>query len=105
MPRNTRPIVLLAAMAAVAAGCGSSGSSTSSSSSSSSSGSSGGGATVDKSAAALVPSKVKNKGTLVVAADATYAPNEFIAPDGKTVQGMDADLAQALAKTLGLKAK
>jgi polar amino acid transport system substrate-binding protein len=54
--------------------------------------------------AAEVPAAVKSKGTLKVAADATYAPNEFIAPDGKTVQGMDADLAKALATTMGLKA-
>jgi polar amino acid transport system substrate-binding protein len=54
--------------------------------------------------AAEVPAAVKSKGTLKVAADATYAPNEFVAPDGKTVQGMDADLAKALATTMGLKA-
>ena len=34
---------------------------------------------------------------LTVAADATYAPDEFIASDGKTVIGMDADLAKAIA--------
>jgi len=39
-----------------------------------------------------------------VAADATYAPNEFIAPDGHTVIGMDADLSNALAGVMGLKA-
>ena len=32
---------------------------------------------------ALVPSAVKSKGTMTVASDATYAPNEFIASDGK----------------------
>jgi polar amino acid transport system substrate-binding protein len=52
---------------------------------------------------ALVPAKIKSKGTLVVAADATYAPNEFIASDGHTVIGMDADLAKALGQTMGLK--
>src|SRR5439155_19671296 len=52
-----------------------------------------------------VPAAVKSKGTLTVAADATYAPNEFIAGNGHTVQGMDADLAQAIASKLGLKAK
>lgn len=55
--------------------------------------------------AAEVPAAIRSKGTLSVAADATYAPNEFIGPDGKTVIGMDADLAQALAGALGLKAK
>jgi polar amino acid transport system substrate-binding protein len=34
--------------------------------------------------------------------DATYAPNEFIAPNGTTIVGMDADLADAIATTLGL---
>lgn len=53
--------------------------------------------------AAQVPSAIKAKGTLIVAADATYAPNEFIAPDGRTVIGMDADLAKALGRVLGLK--
>ena len=59
---------------------------------------------VDKTAAALVPAKLKAKGTLVIASDATYAPNEFIGPDGHTVVGMDADLAKALFSVLGLKA-
>lgn len=56
-------------------------------------------------AAADVPAAIKSKGTLRVAADATYAPNEFIGPDGKKVVGMDADLADAIAASLGLKAK
>jgi polar amino acid transport system substrate-binding protein len=50
-----------------------------------------------------VPSAIRSKGTLVVAADATYSPNEFIGPDGHTVIGMDADLAKALGDVLGLK--
>lgn len=59
----------------------------------------------DARIAAEVPSAVKSKGTLTVAADATYPPNEFIAPDGHTVEGMDADLATTLAGVMGLKAK
>lgn len=55
------------------------------------------------SIAAQVPSAIKAKGTLTVAADATYAPNEFIAPDGHTVIGMNADLAKALGQVLGLR--
>jgi polar amino acid transport system substrate-binding protein len=54
---------------------------------------------------ALVPAPVKSKGTLTVAADASYAPDEFFAPDGKTVIGMDADLAKALGAVMGLKVK
>ncbi|MGI8507473.1 MAG: ABC transporter substrate-binding protein [Solirubrobacteraceae bacterium] len=51
-----------------------------------------------------MPGPIRAKGTLTVAADASYAPNEFIAPDGHTVIGMDADLSNALAKVMGLKA-
>jgi polar amino acid transport system substrate-binding protein len=55
------------------------------------------------SIASQVPSSIKSQGTLTVAADATYAPNEFIAPDGHTVIGMDADMAKALGQVMGLK--
>jgi polar amino acid transport system substrate-binding protein len=86
------------------AACGSSSSSTSSSSSSSGASSS---ATptagANPAVAKLVPSAIKSKGTLTVAADASYAPDEFFAPDGKTVIGMDADLAKALGGVMGLK--
>jgi polar amino acid transport system substrate-binding protein len=60
-------------------------------------------AAVDAAAAKLVPAKIKAQGTVVVASDASYAPNEFIGPDGHTVVGMDADLAKALFPLLGLK--
>jgi polar amino acid transport system substrate-binding protein len=82
-------IVALAALAAVAVFATSSSAATS----------------VDKAAAALVPANIKAKGTLIVAADASYAPNEFIASDGHTVIGMDPDLANALFPLLGLKVK
>lgn len=53
--------------------------------------------------AKLVPASIRSKGTLTVAADATYAPDEFIAPNGHTVVGMDADLVKALGAVMGLK--
>ena len=56
---------------------------------------------VDSKVAAEVPADIKSKGTLTVAADATYAPNEFIGSDGKTVVGMDADLAQGARRRDG----
>ncbi len=52
--------------------------------------------------AAEVPAGLRSK-TLVVAADATYAPDEFV-ENGKVV-GMDVDLANAIAQVLGLKIK
>ncbi|MDP9102105.1 MAG: ABC transporter substrate-binding protein [Actinomycetota bacterium] len=55
------------------------------------------------SAGVQVPAAIRAKGTLTVAADASYAPNEFFAADGKTVKGMDADLAKALGTQLGLR--
>ncbi|HLY49039.1 MAG TPA: ABC transporter substrate-binding protein [Solirubrobacteraceae bacterium] len=47
---------------------------------------------------------MKSKGSITIAADATYAPDEFIGSDGHTVVGMDADLVKALAAVMGLKA-
>src|ERR1700722_17476200 len=82
------------------AGCGSSSSSSSSSTTSSTA------ATSSSSAsAALVPAAMKSKGTLNVATEAQYAPNEFIAPDGHTIIGMDDDLMTALGEEMGLKVK
>jgi polar amino acid transport system substrate-binding protein len=59
---------------------------------------------VDAAIAATVPQAIKSKGSLTIALDATYAPDEFIAADGKTIIGMDADLAKAITQILGLKA-
>jgi polar amino acid transport system substrate-binding protein len=63
----------------------------------------GAGAQKDATVAAEVPAAVRQKGTFTVAADASYPPNEFIAPDGHTVIGMDVDLADALGMVMGLK--
>jgi polar amino acid transport system substrate-binding protein len=85
----------------VLAGCGSSTSTSSTATTTETSGSNSANAAI----AAQVPAAIKSKGTLTVAADATYAPNEFIASDGHTVVGMDADLMQALGTVMGLKVK
>jgi polar amino acid transport system substrate-binding protein len=104
-PRLTALIAVFAfAAVTVAAGCGSS---------NNDNGSSTGGATLtaasfsvqaDPAIAGQVPADVKSSGSLSVAADATYAPDEFIASDGKTVIGMDADMAKAIAQVMGLTA-
>jgi len=107
MSRLARHPAALAAALSLAAlgvcGCGSSSSDNSTSGTASTAAKSGASGS-DAKVAAQVPAAIKSKGTLTVAADATYAPNEFIGPDGKTVQGMDADLAQALAGVMGVKA-
>jgi polar amino acid transport system substrate-binding protein len=61
------------------------------------------GVTKDATIAAELPAAAVAKGTLVVATDASYAPDEFIGPDNKTIVGMDIDLANAIAGVLGLK--
>lgn len=96
-PRYLTGLVLVA-LATVITACGSSDNGSSSTAASATT------AATVPAAVALVPASVKDKGTLVVAADATYAPNEFIGSDGKTVEGADADLAHAIATALGLKA-
>jgi polar amino acid transport system substrate-binding protein len=53
------------------------------------------------SVAKLVPAAIKAKGTLTVASDATYAPDEFVS--GGKVVGMDVDLMNAIGKAMGLK--
>ena len=54
--------------------------------------------------AALVPKSVVKAGSVTFPEDATYAPDEFVASNGHTIIGMDADLASALAAVMGLKA-
>ncbi len=57
------------------------------------------------SIAAQVPNAVKTKGTLTVATDPTYPPNEFRSPEDRTVTGMDPELMRAVAALMGLKVK
>jgi polar amino acid transport system substrate-binding protein len=58
--------------------------------------------TADAKLVAALPAKIKAAGKIVVGTDATYAPNEFLAADGKTVQGMDVDLFNAVAQKFGV---
>jgi polar amino acid transport system substrate-binding protein len=97
MPRVGVPILAVLALA----GCGGSSKSTSSPSTTAASAP----VAVDAAIAAKVPAAIKSKGTLTVASEAQYAPNEFIAPDGHTIIGMDADLMKALGEVMGLKVK
>jgi polar amino acid transport system substrate-binding protein len=89
---------VLAAAAVLVAGCG--GKTTDS-------GSQQANVTVTQAAdiAALVPDQIKSKGTLTIATDASYAPNEFSTDGGKTFQGMDIDLGNAIGKVLNLQVK
>ena len=57
---------------------------------------------VNAAAAAKVPAALKSAGTIKVASDASYPPDEFFGSDNKTVQGMDVDLGRAIGQDLGL---
>jgi polar amino acid transport system substrate-binding protein len=57
---------------------------------------------VDNAAAALVPAAIKGKGTLTIATDPSYPPNESKDQNG-TIVGWDVDLGNAIAAKLGLK--
>lgn len=59
---------------------------------------------VDDEVADLVPEDRKGS-TLNIGSDASYAPNEFLGDDGKTVEGMSVDLFDAAAAKMDLKTK
>jgi polar amino acid transport system substrate-binding protein len=104
MARRLSPAIKLATGAAIAglalSACGSDSLSTPQTSSSKPAASQ----AVDPALVAKLPPKVKAAGQIVVGTDATYAPNEFLNADGKTVQGMDVDLFNAVAQKFGVKA-
>jgi len=103
MARRLSPVVTLTTGAAIVglalSACGSSSLSTPTTSGSTPAASQ----SVDAALAAMLPAKVKSAGKIVVGTDATYAPNEFLNADGKTVEGMDVDLFNAVAQKLGVK--
>jgi polar amino acid transport system substrate-binding protein len=103
-----RTAVLATALTGVLllAGCGG-GSDSSSSSSSGGAGSSGTplpSVSADPALAAKVPAAVSADGKISVGSDTTYAPSEFLAADGTTIEGFDVDLFKLVAAKLGLKA-
>ena len=87
-------IILAASLAAMTA-CGSANGSGSSNAPS---------PTVSKDAelAAELPAKIKEAGKISVATDPSSPPMEFFASDGKTLQGFDFDLGEAIGQVLGV---
>jgi len=59
-------------------------------------------ATADAALTAKLPEKIKTAKKIVVGTDASYAPSEFLAGDGKTVQGFDVDLFKAVGQKFGV---
>ena len=89
---------LVLAVALVAAGCGDNGGS-----SGGSTGTTTAAPAVDEALAAKVPAELKSDGKIVLGTDPTYAPNQFLETDGKTITGWDTELFNAVAAKLGLK--
>jgi polar amino acid transport system substrate-binding protein len=101
--RSVPAVAALASAALVLSGCGGGSSSGGSGSGSSSGG--GASASADSALAAKVPASIKSDGVITVGSDTTYAPSEFLAADGSTIEGFDVDLFNLVAQKLGLKAK
>lgn len=59
--------------------------------------------TADAALAAKVPADIKADGVIKIGVDSSYAPNEYLDTDGKTVVGWDVELFDAVAAKLGLK--
>jgi polar amino acid transport system substrate-binding protein len=53
--------------------------------------------------ASKLPESIKSAGVIKIGTDPTYAPSEFLAGDGKTVQGFDVDLFNQVAAKFGVK--
>jgi len=59
--------------------------------------------TVDEALVAKLPASIKSAGVIKIGTDPTYAPNQFLDADGKTVKGLDVDLFDAVAAKFGMK--
>ena len=100
-PARLTAVVL--ALVLFAAACGSSKSSNDSDATKAGAGTTLATGGVDSALAAKLPEKIKSAGKIIVATDASYAPNEFYKDDGTTLQGMDIDMAKAIGKVLGVE--
>lgn len=101
-----RRMSLIAVTGFVAAGltlsaCGSDSMSTTPGAGGTPAGTSAAGGGVDQALAAKVPAKIKSAGKIVVGTDPTYAPNEMLGTDGKTVEGFDISVFNAVAAKPG----
>ncbi|WP_280142263.1 ABC transporter substrate-binding protein [Methylobacterium sp. 174MFSha1.1] len=55
-----------------------------------------------RAAAAGLPEEIRQRGTLRLSVNATYAPMEYRDPETNTLKGLDIDLATEMAKRLGV---
>ncbi|WP_433828203.1 ABC transporter substrate-binding protein [Actinoplanes sp. CA-015351] len=64
-----------------------------------------GGVTADQSLHDQLPETVRARGSIRLVTDASYAPMEYFAADGRTIIGFSPDLAAALGEVLGVRAE
>jgi polar amino acid transport system substrate-binding protein len=57
----------------------------------------------DSALSGQVPAAVKTDNKIIVATDASYAPNEYTLEGSDEIIGMDVDLGKAIGKTLGVE--
>jgi polar amino acid transport system substrate-binding protein len=62
-----------------------------------------GAAGVDVRLRNMLPADIRSSGVIQTATNAEYPPYEYLGSDGKTVLGIDPDLAAAVGKLLGIK--
>jgi polar amino acid transport system substrate-binding protein len=96
--RNWRFLLLGVGLVLVLAGCGGNGTESGGTTTTT-----GAAPAVDQALAAKVPAEIKSDGKILIGTDSSYAPNEFLDTDGKTVIGFDVDLFNAVAAKLGMK--
>jgi polar amino acid transport system substrate-binding protein len=62
-----------------------------------------GGIALDQAIHDMLPQAVRERGSIQLATDPSYAPMESYAADGRTIIGFDADLAAALGAVAGIR--
>ncbi|BCJ44072.1 hypothetical protein GCM10010168_08850 [Actinoplanes ianthinogenes] len=59
--------------------------------------------TADQTLRAVLPQSIRDRGFIRLVTDASYAPMEYFAADGRTIIGFEPDLAAALGAVLGIR--
>lgn len=97
--RHATVLVCVAALSLTAAACSSGEASSAPSSGASGPSAGGSGAPLAK----LLPDKIRSAGQIVAGSELTVPPMTFYKEDGKTIEGVNYDLANAMGKQLGVK--
>lgn len=59
----------------------------------------------DQSLHDSLPSPIRKRGTVTIGTDASYAPMSSFGANGRTIVGMEPDLAQAMGRVLGVRVR